>query len=213
MNAGVGDAMRSAFGDFYRQSWRLVPVNAALALSGLVILLASSYRPAAVAGLVLLGLPAAALMHCAVALAGGGEIRLVTALHGARAHWRAGLEVASLAAVLALLGLHATAFYAGGSLLGLVLAFTALYVLLLGGLLLLVLLAVRVAEPKRTARECAARVMTLVAPRPAATCALGAALALVNLAGIAAALMPFLTLTIAYSFLAVARFALEEGRG
>ena len=59
MNAGVGDAMRSAFGDFYRQSWRLVPVNAALALSGLVILLASSYRPAAVAGLVLLGLPAA----------------------------------------------------------------------------------------------------------------------------------------------------------
>jgi hypothetical protein len=35
-----------------------------------------------------------------------------------------------------------------------------------------------------------------------------AALAIVNLAGLAAALLPFLTVTIAYSFLAAARFAL-----
>jgi hypothetical protein len=38
--------------------------------------------------------------------------------------------------------------------------------------------------------------------------ALAAALAVVNLIGLAAAVLPFLTLTIAYSALAVARFAL-----
>ena len=37
---------------------------------------------------------------------------------------------------------------------------------------------------------------------------LAAALAVVNLIGLVAALVPFLTLTVAYSFLAVARFAL-----
>jgi hypothetical protein len=44
--------------------------------------------------------------------------------------------------------------------------------------------------------------------RPAATLALGLALLLVNIAGLAAALMPFLTLTVAYTFLATARFVL-----
>jgi hypothetical protein len=44
--------------------------------------------------------------------------------------------------------------------------------------------------------------------RPRAAFGLAFALTLVNLAGLAAALMPFLTLTIAYSFLAAAHFAL-----
>ena len=44
------------------------------------------------------------------------------------------------------------------------------------------------------------------AQRPGATLLLGLALLLVNLAGIAAAVMPFLTITVAYSFLAVAHF-------
>ena len=41
-----------------------------------------------------------------------------------------------------------------------------------------------------------------------ATLVLGLALLLVNLAGIAAAIMPFLTLTVAYTFLADAHFVL-----
>jgi hypothetical protein len=47
-----------------------------------------------------------------------------------------------------------------------------------------------------------------VVARPVQAVVLGLALALVNLAGIAAAIMPFLTLTIAYTFLAAAHFAL-----
>jgi hypothetical protein len=44
--------------------------------------------------------------------------------------------------------------------------------------------------------------------RPKAWIGLAVALVLINLVGIAAALMPFLTLTIAYSFLAAAHVAL-----
>jgi len=46
--------------------------------------------------------------------------------------------------------------------------------------------------------------------RPGATLALGLALVLVNVAGLAAAIMPFLTLTVAYTFLATARFVLPS---
>ena len=46
--------------------------------------------------------------------------------------------------------------------------------------------------------------------RPGPSLLLGLALLVLNAAGIAAALMPFLTLTIAYSFLATAHFALAE---
>jgi hypothetical protein len=48
----------------------------------------------------------------------------------------------------------------------------------------------------------------LAARRPGATLLIGLALFLVNLAGIAAAVMPFLTITLAYSFVAVAHFVL-----
>jgi hypothetical protein len=45
--------------------------------------------------------------------------------------------------------------------------------------------------------------------RPVSTLAFALALVFVNLLGIAAGVMPFLTLTIAYSFLAAAHFALR----
>ena len=53
----------------------------------------------------------------------------------------------------------------------------------------------------------------LAARRPGSAFRLGLALLLVNLAGIAAAVMPFLTITIAYSFVAVAHFALHPDPG
>ena len=49
-----------------------------------------------------------------------------------------------------------------------------------------------------------------VAVRPGATLLLGLALFLVNAAGVAAAVMPFLTLTVAYTFLATAHFVLPR---
>ena len=71
----------------------------------------------------------------------------------------------------------------------------------------LVLLAtVAVAHPDRSLRMIAQDAATVGAQRPGATLLLGLALVLVNLVGIAAAVMPFLTLTVAYSFLAVAHF-------
>jgi hypothetical protein len=48
----------------------------------------------------------------------------------------------------------------------------------------------------------------LVARRPGSTLLLGLALFLVNAIGIAAAVMPFLTLTLAFSSVAAAHFAL-----
>jgi hypothetical protein len=47
-----------------------------------------------------------------------------------------------------------------------------------------------------------------VARRPGSAFRLGLALLFLNVVGVAAAVMPFLTLTIAYSFVAAAHFAL-----
>jgi hypothetical protein len=67
-----------------------------------------------------------------------------------------------------------------------------------------------IAEPAEPLRTAARRAAELFAARPGQTLLLGLGLLLVNLVGIAAALMPFLTLTVAYSCLAVARFALPR---
>ena len=68
------------------------------------------------------------------------------------------------------------------------------------------LTTVAVADPERPLRVVARDAATVGARRPGATLLLGLSLLLVNLLGIAAAVMPFLTLTVAYSFLAVAHF-------
>ena len=88
-------------------------------------------------------------------------------------------------------------------------AFVTLYLVVLLGIYAAVLTTVAVAEPGAAAR--ASRrddAAVLAAQRPGATLLLGLALLLVNLAGIAAAVMPFLTITLAYSFVAVAHFVL-----
>src|SRR5262249_19008030 len=88
------------------------------------------------------------------------------------------------------------------------LAFLTLY--LLAALLLFEVLVwtLAVAEPAAPLRDSARRAAELVATRPGGTLVIGLALLLVNAVGIAAALMPFLTLTLAFSFLAAARFVL-----
>jgi anaerobic C4-dicarboxylate transporter len=100
----------------------------------------------------------------------------------------------------------AIAFYADRG--ALVLAVAAAYLLFALTVFQLVLLALAVREPERPLSAVAVSAGGIVVARPVQAVVLGLALALVNLAGIAAAIMPFLTVTIAYTFLAAAHFAL-----
>lgn len=203
-----GEAMRLALRDFYSNSWRLLVVNAALGAALMGAILATLAFPLAVVLVVAAGPIAATLVHCAVTLVRTGVLELADAVDGLRLHWRRGLALALLGS--ALVGLAAIAFRAyGGS--GLwPLAFLSFYVLALLGIYGLVLWTLAIAEPTRSLRSVAREAATLAMSRPGATLLLGIALLLVNLAGIAAALMPFLTLTIAYTFLAVAHFVLPS---
>jgi hypothetical protein len=78
------------------------------------------------------------------------------------------------------------------------------------GIYAVVLATYAIAEPERPLRLAARAAAALGARRPGATLLLGLALLLVNLAGVAAAVMPFLTLTVAYSFVAVAHFVIDK---
>ena len=108
--------------------------------------------------------------------------------------------------VVAALAIH---FYTRSSV-GWPFAFLTLYLVVLLAIYAAVLTTVVVADPQLPWRVSVRGAATLVAQRPGATLLLGLALLLVNLAGVAAAVMPFLTLTLAYSFVAVAHFVLPE---
>jgi hypothetical protein len=201
------EAMWLALRDFYQHSWRLVAVNAAL--GGVLVagvLAALAFPPAAVL-LLASGPVAAALVHCAVTLVRTGDLTFVDAWDGLRLNWRRGLVLGAAGAALLVLGVVAIRVYAGSSLWPL--AFLALYLLLLAGVYELFLWTLAVARREHPLGEVAREALGVVATRPGATLALGLALLLVNAAGVAAAVMPFLTLTLAYTFLAAARFVLE----
>lgn len=205
----VGLALRQAARDLYENSWRLLPVNAAL---GAVLVAAgvAAYAVRAGAVLVVLAGPvAAALVHCSVQLVRDGNVELRDALDGLRLHWRRGLGLGAAGAALLGLGALAVRVYARMSF-GWPLVFVAVYVLVLLGVYQLVLWTLAVAEPDRPLRDVLRDAAVLTARRPGATLLLGLALLLVNVAGIAAAVMPFLTLTVAYTFVAAARFALPK---
>jgi hypothetical protein len=164
---------------------------------------------AALVLVVLAGPVTAALVHSAVTVVRTGNLTLADGLEGLRAHWRRGLELGACGAAFALLAVLAIAFYARSHV-AWPLAFVALYLLVLAGIYQVILWTLAVAEPEVPLRTVAREAAELVARRPGATTALGLALLLVNLAGVAAAVMPFLTLTVAYSFVAVAHFALPR---
>jgi len=156
---------------------------------------------------VLAGPVAAALVHSSVTLVRSGNVALSDAFEGLRLHWRRGLALGVIGAATLLFGIVAVRFY-GGSTLGLPLAFVVVYLLVLTGIYQVVLWTLAIADAGRPLREAARSAAQLAAFRPGATLLLGLALALVNVLGLAAALMPFLTITVAYTFLAVARYAL-----
>jgi hypothetical protein len=200
------EALRLALRDLYGNSWRLVAVNAAL---GLVLVSAGvigASAHAAFALAVLAGPLAAALAHCAVVLVRTGNLAFADVAEGLRAHWRRGLLFGAVVTAVVALGALAVSVYARHGLWPL--AFLTLYVLAALALFGLVAATLAVAEPQRPLAAAARDAAVVLLRRPAATLGLGLALLLVNAAGVAAAVMPFLTLTLAYSFVAAAHFAL-----
>lgn len=206
---GAGEALRLAARDFYANSWRLVPLNA---LFGVLVVLAAFSALAVHWTLVLVvlaGPVAAALAHCGVTLVRTGNLSFADELEGLRSHWRRGLELGALGTGFLVLAAIAIRVY-GGSALAWPLAFAALYAVVGLGVYQAVLWTLAVAEPQRPLRAVARDAAELLALRWRAAAGLALALLVVNLAGIAAAVMPFLTLTVAYSFVAVAHFALPR---
>jgi hypothetical protein len=200
-------ALRLAVGDLYENSWRLLLVNAAL---GAVLVFAAVAAIAVHVLLVLVvlaGPAAAALAHCSVTLVRTGNLALADAWEGLLLHWRRGLALGAAGVALGVLAGIAVHFYTRSSF-GWPFAFLALYLAVGLAIYGVVLTIVAVAQPGDPLRVAARRAATVVAQRPGATLLLGLALLLVNGAGIAAAVMPFLTITVAYSFVAVAHFVL-----
>ena len=198
-------ALGLAFGDLFRNSWRLVPVNAALGTVVVFSVFAAVAVHALLVLAVLAGPLAAALAHCSVTLVRTGNLEFADVWEGLRLHWRRGLELGAAGLVLVVLAGIAVRFYARSSA-GWPFAFLTLYLVILLGIYAAVLVTAAIADPERPLRLNARYAAALAVQRPGATLLLGLLLLLVNLAGIAAAVMPFLTITVAYSFLAVAHF-------
>ena len=211
----VKGALRSALRDMYEQSWRLVVLNSVLAAVVLAVLWLASYAPVALVLGIGVGPLVAALMHCAVCLVRDGELRLATAVEGVRLHWLRGLQLGALAGVVVLAGIMAVRLYGSSGALTWPLAFVVAYLLAFFVVLQLVLWPLAVAERDRPLRRLFGDAGMALVRRPAASLGLALALLLINALGAAAAVLPLLTVTVAYSFVAAARFALppqlEEG--
>jgi hypothetical protein len=205
----AGEALRLAGRDLFFNSWRLVPVNAAIGLVLAVGVAAALAAPPAAFLLVLAGPLAAALVHCAVLLARNENVTVRDVVEGLRLHWLRGLELAAAGVCAALLGAFALRMYFGSPSL-LPLGFLVLYLLALAAIYGLIVWTLAIAEPERTLAAAARRAAALAIRRPRGLLALGLVLLLVNALGLAAGVMPFLTVTVAYSFLAVANFTLRE---
>ncbi len=196
-----------ALRDFYANSWRLVPVNAALGIVLVAAFLATLAVPAAAIVVLAAGPITSALVHCAVTLVQTGNLALADAWDGLRRHWRRGLALGAAGAALMLLGFLAFRTYVSVSLWPL--AMLTVYVVVLLGIYQLVLWTLAIAEAERPLRSVAREALVVVGQRPVGMLVLGLALLLVNAVGIAVAVMPFLTLTVAYTFLVAAHFLLE----
>jgi hypothetical protein len=204
----VGTALRKAVRGFYEHSIRLVILNALLSGLALAILTLSLYQPAALILLLVLGPLAAALMHCAVTIVQDDDLRFADALTGIRLHWRRGFVLGALVAAGFVLTLVAVAFYAGRGAPAWPLAVLTLYVSGLFGLYQLALWPLAIAGRDHSLRSVLRAAAFALLGRPLAFIGLGAALVLINLIGLVAAVLPFLTMTSSYSFLAAAYFTL-----
>jgi len=203
-------ALGAAAADLYHQSWRLIVLNAMLGVIIIGVVLTSLAIRPAILLVALLGPAVAAVMHCTVTLAQTEELRLTEAVVGLRRHWRRGLALGVLVAVAAILGAIAVPFYSTAGTWAWPLAALTVYVLLVFALFQLALWPLAVFEEARPFRAVVRDAALVVGRRPWGFAGLALALLFVNVIGVAAAILPFLTLTIAYSFLVSAHFALPK---
>jgi hypothetical protein len=206
----VGASLRSAVRDFYQQSWRLLVLNAALSTFVLSVVGLGLWFAPVLALLVLVGPFAAALMHCAVTLVQTEELRLGDAVTGLRLYWRRGLVLGLAALAVLAAAAFAVPFYAGIGGWWWVPALVALYAAGIFGVVQLLLWPLAVFELDRPLTDVARESLVGLLRRPAGGSALALVLLTINLVGLAAGVVPFLTLTVAYSFLAAAHFALPR---
>lgn len=216
MTLSVSAALRRALRDMYEQSWRLVILNSALCAAVLAVLLLASYVPIALVLGIGVGPLVAALMHCAVSLVRDRDLRLGCALVGVRLHWLRGLQLAALAGLVVVPGVTALRAYGTSGAFAWPLAFVVAYLLALFVVFQVLIWPLAVAEPDRALADVLTGAATALVRRPGASIGLALALLFVNVLGAAAGILPLLTITVAYSFLAAAHFALPrqlaEGR-
>ena len=205
MTRALGAALRG----MWAQSWRLFLANAALSVGVLPFLVAALWAPLALVGAALVAGPLAmALMHCAVELVREDDLSLRCWPAGLRLHWRRGLALGTGCAMVVAVGVVAMDTYAGAG--RTVLAAIVLYVLLAFGVYQLALWPLAVAENRAPLRSVARAAADVVLRAPLPATLLAVALLLVNAVGAAAALLPLLTLTLAFSALAAAHFTLPR---
>lgn len=197
----AASSLRAALGKGYRHSMRLVLLNCAV---GVVVVLAAAGAAYALP-LALLAVAAgplvAALVHCAVVVTQTDELGWSDARDGLRLHWRVGLALGALDTLGIALGLLAIRFYSSHGVWPL--AVLAAYVLASFCVWQLVAWPLAIAGTERPLEGAAHELLR----RPLSALALGAALLVVNALG-TLAVVPLLTLTLAYSFLAAAHFVL-----
>ena len=111
---------------------------------------------------------------------------------------------------VAILGAIAVPFYARAGVWAWPLAALTVYVLLMFLLFQLALWPLAIYEAARPFRDVLRDAALVVGRRPLGFAGLAFALLVVNALGVVAAILPFLTLTIAYSFLVAAHFALPK---
>jgi hypothetical protein len=206
----VGAALRSALVETYRCSWRLLAVNTALSAAVCAVVLIVSFLPLALVLAPLVAGPvAAALVHCTIKLIREEEFELADALEGLRLFWRRGFVLGGLFGLGLLLGVLAVSFYVSAEHRVLPLAALAAYVFAIFCLVVLVTWPLAIADPSVGLTDALRQAWLLALRTPLRLLTLGAALLVVNVLG-AVTVLPLLTLTIAYSFLATAHVVLPR---
>jgi hypothetical protein len=206
----INDVLRRALATTYQSSWRLLVVNTALSIVVAAAILAMPTLPLGLLlACVLAGPLAAALAYCVVTLVRGDDIRLADAVVGFRLHWRDGLVLGALFGVGLMAGVVAVTFYVSEPHRVWPLAVGAVYLIGFFCLLVLVAWPHLIVDPRLGVRG-ALRVAGLeLLRRPWRGLGLGVALLVVNLLG-AVTVVPLLTLTVAYTFMAAAFAVLPE---
>jgi len=201
----VRRAMTAALSDMYNHSWRLFVLNLALSVVAVAPLVAALWALPALVLLLGVGPFAAALMHCAVTVQQTDDLRLRDGVVGLRLHWRRGLVLAALVAGAVVLVVTAISFYAPRAW---PVALVALYGALLFGVWQIHVWPLAVARRRERLADVLRDAGRAAGRRPLASIGLAFALLLVNAGGAALGVLPALTLTVAYSALAAAHFAL-----